>query len=150
MAIAGATLSAGVLPAYQRAEILDRAAARLRDRLDEFAASISAESAKPITTDRLQRITEFLERAPEVVFALLFGSRAAGTARPDSDYDVAVWLQPPLDDSQRHDWLRRADAALTPPDDVDLVVLNEAPALLGHRALMGRILWMRDRAAYSL
>jgi predicted nucleotidyltransferase len=106
-------------------------------------------AAIPITTDRLQQITAFLDGEPEVVFALLFGSRAAGTARPDSDYDVAVWLEPHLDDGQRHDWLRRAYAALTPPDDVDLVVLNEAPALLGHRALMGRVLLKRDRAAYS-
>jgi predicted nucleotidyltransferase len=106
-------------------------------------------AANSATTDRLQRITAFLEGAPEVVFALLFGSRAAGTARPDSDHDVAVWLSQDLDDGQRHEWLRHAYASLTPPDDLDLVVLNEAPALLGHRALMGRILLMRDRAAYS-
>lgn len=40
----------GPLPAYRRAEILDRAAELLRDRLDEFGASIAAEAAKPITT----------------------------------------------------------------------------------------------------
>ena len=40
----------GPLPAYQRAEILDRAAALLAERTAEFAASISAESAKPIAT----------------------------------------------------------------------------------------------------
>ena len=40
----------GALPAYQRAEILDRAAALLGGRIDEFAATITAESAKPITT----------------------------------------------------------------------------------------------------
>jgi len=40
----------GALPAYQRAEILDRAALLLGQRIDEFAATITAESAKPITT----------------------------------------------------------------------------------------------------
>lgn len=40
----------GALPAHRRAEILDRAAELLRDRIDEFARSISSESAKPITT----------------------------------------------------------------------------------------------------
>ncbi len=52
VAAARAVLRAGPLPAHQRAEILDRAALRLTERLDEFAASISSESAKPITTAR--------------------------------------------------------------------------------------------------
>lgn len=52
VASAHETLATGSMPAHQRAEILDRAAARLGDRLDEFAVSISEESAKPITTAR--------------------------------------------------------------------------------------------------
>jgi predicted nucleotidyltransferase len=102
----------------------------------------------PTTSERVRRITTFLERETDVEFALLFGSRAAGTARPDSDHDVAVWLAAHLDAAQRHQWLRRAYSELTPPDDLDLVVLNDAPPLLGHRALMGRVLVMRNRAAY--
>jgi acyl-CoA reductase-like NAD-dependent aldehyde dehydrogenase len=44
----------GSLHAFERAEILDRAAALLSGRLDEFARSISEESAKPITTARVE------------------------------------------------------------------------------------------------
>lgn len=40
------------LPAWQRAEILDRAAVALADRHEEFAQRIVAEAAKPITTAR--------------------------------------------------------------------------------------------------
>ena len=40
----------GPLPAHQRAQILDRAASLLAERAEEFGASISEESAKPITT----------------------------------------------------------------------------------------------------
>lgn len=40
----------GALPAHERAGILDRAAELLSGRIDEFARSITAESAKPITT----------------------------------------------------------------------------------------------------
>lgn len=40
----------GPPPAYVRAEILDRAAQLLGERIDEFARSITMESAKPITT----------------------------------------------------------------------------------------------------
>jgi acyl-CoA reductase-like NAD-dependent aldehyde dehydrogenase len=44
----------GALPAYERAAILDRAAAGLLERQEEFAQLISAESAKPIKTARVE------------------------------------------------------------------------------------------------
>ncbi len=44
----------GPPPAFERAEVLDRAAVLLTERLDEFARSISQESAKPITTARVE------------------------------------------------------------------------------------------------
>lgn len=44
----------GPPPAHERAAILDRAAVLLAERLDEFAASIAAEAAKPITTARVE------------------------------------------------------------------------------------------------
>ena len=43
-----------VLPAWQRAEILDRAARLLAERVEEFARRITAESAKPIRTARVE------------------------------------------------------------------------------------------------
>ncbi len=42
----------GALAAYERAEILDRAALALAERKEEFARSIAAEAAKPIKTAR--------------------------------------------------------------------------------------------------
>lgn len=42
------------MPAHQRAQILDDAAVLVAHRLDEFAASISAESAKPVATARVE------------------------------------------------------------------------------------------------
>jgi len=50
IAVALARHRSGALPAYRRAEILDRAAELLSGRIDEFARCITAESAKPITT----------------------------------------------------------------------------------------------------
>lgn len=51
---AKAALSAGVMPAWKRAEILDRAAQRLAARRDEFAEIIAREAAKPIKTARVE------------------------------------------------------------------------------------------------
>jgi predicted nucleotidyltransferase len=84
-----------------------------------------------------------------VRFALLFGSRASGRARADSDWDVAIHLDPALERDERARVRARLIAALEPRDRVDVVLLEEAPALLGHRALQGRILLMRDRELYS-
>jgi hypothetical protein len=84
-----------------------------------------------------------------VLFAFLFGSRASGRERSDSDWDVAVFLDPDLDGGRRFQVQRRLIAAIEPSDRADVVVLNEAPALLAHRALQGRLLIMRDRVAYT-
>ena len=54
IATAKATLAAGPLPTHERAAILDRLAAALADRHEEFAQSISAEAAKPIAAARVE------------------------------------------------------------------------------------------------
>jgi len=44
-----------------------------------------------------QAIAEAIAQEPAVQAALLFGSRARGDARPDSDWDVALLVDPLLD-----------------------------------------------------
>ncbi len=100
--------------------------------------------------DESDGIRRVLDDEPEVWFARLFGSRGQGSPRPDSDWDVAVYLDEVLDRVQRFDLKRRLSARLNGPDGppVDLVVLNDAPPLLAHRALEGRELVNRKRDAY--
>ncbi|MCX5956123.1 MAG: nucleotidyltransferase domain-containing protein [Cyanobacteria bacterium] len=63
---------------------------------------------------------------------LLFGSRARGDARPDSDFDLLVVMpQPTLTPQERQQALRSLRAALHPLPlsvAVDLVVVGEADA----------------------
>lgn len=58
------------------------------------------------------RIATALRPIPEIVTAYLFGSRATGRARPDSDLDVAVRFVPNLTAQQRLDAMLDAIAAL--------------------------------------
>jgi predicted nucleotidyltransferase len=92
--------------------------------------------------DWLERLRAALEAVPEdLVCAYLFGSRARGTARADSDLDVAVLFErdPPRDIFGLHTdlALRLGEAAGLP---VDLVVLNRASPDLAHRVLRDGIL----------
>lgn len=91
----------------------------------------------------------FESRPDGIVCAWLFGSVARGSARPDSDVDVAVLLdrEPPetLEGSAAA-MAGDVEAAIGRP--VDLVVLNRAPVDLIHRVLRdGLLLVERDRNA---
>ena len=85
----------------------------------------------------LDAVTAVLREAG-ASFALVFGSRARGDARPDSDLDVAAW------------WPGESPAPwkVALPDGVDLVVLGGAPLeLAGRIALDGQILFDDDPPA---
>ncbi len=71
VAVARARHREGALHAYERAEVLDRAAVLLSERLEDFARSIAAESAKPLKTARAET-----ERALDT---LRFSAAAART-----------------------------------------------------------------------
>jgi predicted nucleotidyltransferase len=94
------------------------------------------------------RLKDRLAEAPELRFALLFGSRVTGGARPDSDWDLAVYLADELTPEERAATRDRLVVAIEPRDRVDLVILNDAPPLLAHRALCGEKLFSRDEVAF--
>ena len=89
-----------------------------------------------------------LEPDNEILFAFVFGSVARGDERPDSDLDLAVYVDDRLDARQRFELRLRLSAALDDLGRADVVVLNDAPPLLAHRALSGRMVFARDRRAY--
>jgi uncharacterized protein len=78
------------------------------------------------------------ERPERIAAAWLYGSRAAGRARADSDVDVAVLLRedpPPTLEGMGFDIAGALEDRLELP--VDLVVLNRAPTELVHFVLSG-------------
>jgi len=86
-----------------------------------------------------------LAAIPEVRLAYLFGSRARGGARAESDFDVAVLLDEAAvaDSDARKGAIWRLAARLgcaVRSDRLDLVILNHAPVLLRHRVLRDGVL----------
>jgi acyl-CoA reductase-like NAD-dependent aldehyde dehydrogenase len=84
-AVASATDARGeTLPPWRRAEILDRAAHLLSERIDEFARVLAEEAAKPIKTARV----EAKRAVSTFTFASVEARRLAGEVVPLDASDV--------------------------------------------------------------
>lgn len=107
---------------------------RLMTKIDERSPDVELDAEK------IERLARALDKAG-VVAAFIFGSQASGKVSPLSDVDIGVWLDPAIDKRQRSDRRVRmigdACSALR-TNEVDLVVLNDAPPLLQHRAISNR------------
>ena len=99
----------------------------------------------------IESLSRFFGARPEILEAYLFGSQAHQGVQPHSDVDVAVCV----DRDRLADSLFGYAAELTAElvallqnNDVDVVVLNQAPPLLYHRVLRdGLRLCTRNAAA---
>jgi|SRR4051812_17243614 len=80
---------------------------------------------------------------PEVRRVYLFGSRAAGNERPDSDLDIAVVLDGPADPV--HLWQAGEAIASRLDVDVDLIDLLAADTVLKSQIIInGKLLFATD------
>lgn len=94
--------------------------------------------------------SQFLSRIqsaiPDLKAVYLYGSRASGKARPDSDYDVAVLAAEPLEREESFFRLQLELAGLT-DSGVNLMDLRSLPIVLRFEVLHGRKrLFCADRA----
>ena len=93
-------------------------------------------------------LCRLLEAEPGVAYALVFGSSARGTARADSDADVAIELigGAPRDVLTLGRLAVRLQSAAGRP--IDLVLIDEAPAPLAYRIFReGHLIVERDHRA---
>jgi acyl-CoA reductase-like NAD-dependent aldehyde dehydrogenase len=85
------------LPAYRRAEILDRVAALLRDRHDDVARTISAEAGKPMKAARVEAeraVSTFTHAAGEA--RRLAGEMVPMDASPSGAGKLAFTIRAPI------------------------------------------------------
>ncbi len=98
--------------------------------------------------DLIEELKRALENETKLAYALVFGSRARGSALPKSDLDVAVGLVAGvrLDAHEVGDLVSTLEQATG--RTIDLVLLDEAPPALAYRVFRdGRVLLERDHSA---
>lgn len=89
-------------------------------------------------SSRLDLLEPLLAGDSRIVFAYLFGGLASGRQRPLSDVDIAVYLDSCDDKAEvKLDIIGSLSDTLK-TDEIDLVILNDAPI-----SLVGRILRMK-------
>ena len=98
----------------------------------------------------MEAISAYFKNDPRIVAAYLFGSRAKNKARPDSDWDLAVLLKPEVSEAEYLSLRLSCMAGLEKDikEDIDIVILNEAGAVLRHQVLStGKLIWGADPKA---
>jgi predicted nucleotidyltransferase len=104
-----------------------------------------------MTEEQLDALKSYFEDHPDlgVASAYLFGSHAEGRAHRESDVDVGVllqWNRHPTA-SERFDMRIRLGSDLISVlhhNEVDVVILNDAPPLLGRKIIYGIRLFVGD------
>ena len=90
-----------------------------------------------------QILAPYFANRLDVRMAFLFGSVERGVASTESDVDVAVYLEE--EGAEGTLW---TDIERLVGREVDLVVLNRAPALVGWSAIRGTPLLIRDQGFF--
>jgi predicted nucleotidyltransferase len=101
-----------------------------------------------LPADSVELIRQWAARTNSVQEVWLFGSRAKGTSRPDSDIDLGIYLMPPTGESvaalyfaKGDAWQRELAELLRQRVSLQAVI----PGCPGHEEVQaGRLLWTRQ------
>jgi predicted nucleotidyltransferase len=84
---------------------------------------------------RLSLLEPLLSSDSRIIFAYIFGGLSSGEQRPLSDIDIAVYLSSCIDKAEVKLEIIGGLSDVLKTDEIDLVILNDAPI-----SLVGRIL----------
>ena len=102
----------------------------------------------PDVMDRLPELINRLSKDKEIVALFSFGSLAAGDLKPLSDIDFGILVSPTLDKKQRFDKHLELIGIFNEQfetDEVDLVLMNDAPVRFSHNIIKsGKLLFCSD------
>ena len=103
-------------------------------------------SMRPVAATLVRHLRQQL---PGLLAIYLFGSRAVGTEKDDSDWDLAIWVDGKIDPEDI--WSLSGDLASLCGADVDLVDLGRASTVMQYQVVVhGVCIWQRDVRVDSL
>ena len=85
--------------------------------------------------DLIPKALTYLQSMPDIFFAYLFGSFGRGKPLPLSDVDIAVYLKESTVVQERKMEILGALIDILQTDEIDVVILNNAPLPLRRRIL---------------
>jgi len=97
-----------------------------------------------------KKLKHYFTKKEEILFAFLFGSIANDKTTGISDIDIAVMLNESKIDKTKNPYGYKAELlakliSVLSFDDIDLIILNDAPLLLKHRIVQsGREIYTKD------
>lgn len=103
--------------------------------------------------DKIRKLRDYFKKCEDIVMAFLFGSYAKKRAHAGSDWDIAVYFKPVVErvewEEQNREYLEEDKVwhdcmDILKTDNVDLVVLNRAPASIAETASDGLPLIVKD------
>ncbi|WP_042664632.1 nucleotidyltransferase domain-containing protein [Haloferax sp. ATB1] len=99
-----------------------------------------------VETIEFEEIKDYLDQT-EVIFAVLFGSHASGTADESSDVDIALLFPDGLSEAERFRRRNRIDADLQAYADgfVDVSDIESLPTHVAHAALRDGVRLVGDQ-----
>jgi predicted nucleotidyltransferase len=107
-----------------------------------------------MTEEKAAALKRYFEDRPDlgVASAYLFGSHAEGRAHRESDVDVGVLLQQDRHPTPRERFNMRVRLgsdliSVVGCNEVDVVILNDAPPLLGRKVIYGIQVFLGDPKA---
>jgi predicted nucleotidyltransferase len=100
--------------------------------------------------DRISAMIDRVSKDPDVVAVLAFGSLAAGELKPLSDLDFGVLVSNQFDKQERFDKHLNLIGLFTEvfqTEEIDLVLLNDAPMRFSHKIIAtGKLLYCADHS----
>ncbi len=98
-----------------------------------------------------EKLTKYFNEHEEILFAILFGSIAKGKSNKMSDIDIAVMVEPNFNKPFPFGYQAELTTDLIGVlgrNDVDVIILNEAPIVLKHEVLRyGKFIFVKDEHA---
>ncbi len=100
------------------------------------------------TINPVHEISDSLAKDPNILFALMFGSYAAGKRKRGSDLDIGIYFEKPVEGLPLLNLINALSELAG--RDVDVVVLNKASAFLRHQVMKHRVtLLIKDQVVYT-